>query len=239
MDDTRPRPIRRRSLHDELVERIRDMVLEGGLPAGQRVPEKDLCEQFGVSRTPLREALKVLASEGLLELMPNRGAVVTALTERDVEETFPVLASLELTAGELACRNITDRQIAAIRALQQQMAERFERGDWRACFRLNQQIHESLLAASGNGVLAATHRSIAVRLRGARYAADMSRERWKQAADRHEQILAALEARDGARLGTLLQSDLQNEAQAILEAIRAAATAEPDRQPGHHRAAMR
>lgn len=222
MSDIRPRPIRRRSLHDELVERIRNMVLEGSLPAGGRVPEKELCEQFEVSRTPLREALKVLASEGLLELMQNRGAVVTPLTARDVEETFPVLASLELTAGEMACRNIENDEIAAIRGLHRQMVERFRRGDRPGYFGIDQKIHESLVAASGNSVLAATHRSISARLQRARYAANISQERWKRAVEEHDQILAALEARNGKQLGALLKAHLENKAQAVLEALRAA-----------------
>ena len=91
-----------------MVERVRDLVLEGELAPGSRVPEKLLCEQFGISRTPLREALKVLASEGLLELLPNRGAVVTRLTARDVDEMFEVMGALEALSGELACGRMDD-----------------------------------------------------------------------------------------------------------------------------------
>jgi DNA-binding GntR family transcriptional regulator len=80
------------SLHGEILLRLRDYVVEGNIPEGARVPERQLCEMLGISRTPLREALKVLAAEGLIELLPNRGARVRQLSERDLEELFDVMA---------------------------------------------------------------------------------------------------------------------------------------------------
>src|SRR5689334_15276811 len=93
----------RGSLHERVIAGLRDMIVEGELAAGARIPERVLCERFAVSRTPLREALKALASEGLVELLPNRGARVTRLTEQDVEDMFQVMASLEALSGTLAC----------------------------------------------------------------------------------------------------------------------------------------
>ncbi|MEL7544592.1 MAG: GntR family transcriptional regulator, partial [Pseudomonadota bacterium] len=89
----------RRSLHDELIERMRALITDGSLTPGEKVPEKALCAQFGVSRTPLREALKVLAHEGLVELIPNRGATVARLTVEDLDEVFPIMGALEALAG--------------------------------------------------------------------------------------------------------------------------------------------
>ena len=79
-------PIERQSLHDAVTARIRDMIVDGAYLPGSRLPERVLCETLGISRTPLREALKVLASEGLLEIAPNRGARVAGLTADDVDE---------------------------------------------------------------------------------------------------------------------------------------------------------
>ena len=101
--------IKRPSLHEELTERLRDMIVEGVLVTGEKVPERELCEKFAVSRTPMREALKVLAAEGLLTLQPNRGAIVRAITLEELEEVFPLMGALEALAGELACKNITDK----------------------------------------------------------------------------------------------------------------------------------
>src|SRR5258705_12150710 len=100
------------SLHGEILLRLRDYVVEGNIPEGARVPERQLCAMLGISRTPLREALKVLAAEGLIELLPNRGARVRQLSERDLEELFDVMAVLESLSGRLACEAITDTQIA-------------------------------------------------------------------------------------------------------------------------------
>ena len=97
----------RQVIHDQLLEHLRDLVIEGELAAGARVPERLLCERFGVSRTPLREALKVLAAEGLIELSPNRGARIARPTAEDVAQALKVIGALEALAGELACARVT------------------------------------------------------------------------------------------------------------------------------------
>ena len=91
--------IRRPTLHEEVVDRIREMISQGELPVGTRVPEKELCAKFGISRTPLREALKVCANDGVITLLPNRGAWITQLTPEDVDELFPIMGSLEALSG--------------------------------------------------------------------------------------------------------------------------------------------
>lgn len=211
--------IPRASLHDQLTARLRDLILEGELIAGVRVPERELCERFGVSRTPLRESLKVLASEGLLELLPNRGAIVTALTEEDLDELFPVMGALEALAGELACARITEEQIAEVRALHYQMVLHHTRKELPAYFRLNQRIHELIMDAAGNATLSRMYRSLAGRIRRARYIANMSAARWAQAVKEHETILDALARRDGAGLALILKSHLQNKCETVKESL--------------------
>src|SRR5581483_869537 len=183
------------SLHDEILSRLRDHIVEGNIPEGGRVPERQLCEMLGISRTPLREALKVLASEGLVELLPHRGARVAQLSEQDVRDMFQVMGTLEALAGELACARLTEIELAEITALHYQRAELPD------YFRLNQAIHEAILEAARNPVLKATYQSLAGRIRRARYQANMSEARWRQAVEEHEAILRALSARDGAALG--------------------------------------
>lgn len=226
---TRPRepvlpgsePIQRRTLHDELLDRLRALIVDGELAPGSKVPEKTLCERFGVSRTPLREALKVLASEGLVTLTPNRGAMVSELTIEDLEEAFPVMGAFEGLSGEMACRNITDEEIAAIRQLHERMLAHYDAGTLGPYFRVNQEIHEMILDAARNRTLATLYRSLAGRIRGARYMANMSAARWAQAVAEHEQIIAALEARDGPALGKLLKSHLANKFETVKEALAA------------------
>ena len=214
-----PDLIRRRSLHDELVERRRELIVEGELEAGEKVPEKELCARFGVSRTPLREALKVLATEGLVTLTPNRGASVTPLTLKDLEEVFPVMGALESLAGELACATISDAEVARIRALHDDMVGCWRDRDRPGYFALNQAIHQAILEATGNPTLIAANRALSGRIRRARYLANMSDRRWSQAVREHEEILAALAARDAARLGRVLKRHLRNKLDTVRDWI--------------------
>ena len=202
--------IKRSSLHEELTDRLRDMIIEGVLEADQKVPERELCEKLGVSRTPMREALKVLAADGLLTLQPNRGARVRAITLEELEEVFPLMGALEALAGELACKNITDTQIQTVRKSHEAMLVCFKNSDMPGYFQHNQHIHEAILDAAGNQTLKETYRSLAVRVRRARYLANMSQKRWQTAVDEHEIILSALENRDGEKLGVILKLHLEN-----------------------------
>ncbi|MFC6636818.1 GntR family transcriptional regulator [Sulfitobacter sediminilitoris] len=198
--------ITRKSLHHELVDRLQTLIINAELAPGSKVPEKVLCDQFGVSRTPLREALKVLASDGLVRLEPNRGAWVTQVTEEEVEEVFPVLGALEALSGELACKHITDPEIEEVRALHDQMMQSYENRDLDAYFSINQKIHRAILLAARNRTLTTSCQALSLRMQRARYLANMTEGRWYDAVQEHEKILEFLIARDGANLAsTLLQ----------------------------------
>lgn len=212
-------PVERRLLHAGAVDRLRDMIVQGDLAPGERLNERVICEQLGISRTPLREAFKVLASEGLIELQPNRGAVVTALTLAAVKEIFQVMGALEALAGELACQNINDAQLNEIRALHYQMLVHHARNELKEYFRYNQLIHIKLVEASGNATLSSTYRNLNAHVRRARYMANLSRDRWDKAIAEHEDILAALAARDGAKLQRLLREHLGNKMTVVLAAM--------------------
>ena len=153
------------SLHDEILTRLRDHIVEGNIPDGGRVPERQLCEMLGISRTPLREALKVLAAEGLVELLPNRGARVRQLSEHDLGELFDVMGGLEGLAGRLACENITDAEIAEIERLHYEMYGFYLHRDMHGYFRVNQLIHQKIVEASRNATLLATYANFAGRIR--------------------------------------------------------------------------
>lgn len=215
-------PINRQTLHDEVVERVRGMILEGRLAAGERVQERALSELLGISRTPLREAFKVLAREGLIRLKPNRGATVTRLTVGEAGEMFEVMAALEALAGELACARIGADEIAEIRALHYQMLAHHARGERPEYFRLNQDIHRLIAETAGNETLSEMIAGLSGRLRSARYQANLSRERWDQAVAEHGEILAALEARDAVALAAVLRRHLRNKFEVVKATIEAA-----------------
>jgi DNA-binding GntR family transcriptional regulator len=208
-------PIARQNLHDEIVSSLRDSVVEGRLKAGERLNERFLCEQFGISRTPLREAFKVLAAEGLLTLLPNRGATVTPLTREDFDATVEVLAHLESLVGSKAAEHATQADIDRIGALHHEMKACFLRQDIASYFRLNQQIHLDLAMLSRNKVLFGTYASLNGKLKRYRYMANQNPERWRAAVEEHGHILDAFQARDGKRLAELLRLHLINKAESL------------------------
>lgn len=217
----RPETIKRPSLHEELVERLRNLVVEDALKPGEKVPEKELCERFGVSRTPLREALKVLASEGFVILQANRGARVAEVTRAELDNTFPLIAVLEQLAGELACRHLDPEGVAWIEARHAAMVAAYQARDRAAYFQANQDIHQALIRGAGNEVLEAHHRMLAARVRRARFMANLSDARWNQAIEEHEAMMAQLRARDGAGLGQIMKTHMINKHAALIKTLQA------------------
>jgi len=217
--------IMRKSLHHELVDRLQTLIINSELKPGSKVPEKQLCDQFGVSRTPLREALKVLASDGLVRLEPNRGAWVTQVTQEEVEEVFPVLGALEALSGKLACRHITDDEIEEVRALHAEMVASYERRDLDAYFSINQKIHRAILLAARNGTLATSCQALSLRMQRARYLANMSEGRWLSAVWEHEKILKYLVARDGPNLAATLLNHIEAKRASVVQWLRSQETA--------------
>ena len=204
------------SLHDEVLSRLRDVIVEGRLAPGARIPEKDLCAEIGVSRTPLREALKVLAAEGLVELLPNRGARVRQFTEEDVRDLFELLAALESAAGRLACVRITEAEIAAIERLHYDMYGHYMRRELPAYFRLNQTIHLAIVEAARSPALKESYESATARMRQFRYSANtMARDRWGEAMREHELIIDALRRRNGEELASILFVHLLKKYEAV------------------------
>lgn len=207
--------ITRPSLHSELLNRVRNLIVQGELPQGTKIPERELCERYGVSRTPMREALKVLAVDGLVWLEPNRGAWVSKVTIEELEEVFPVMGALEALSGELACEHITDAQINSVRQMHLEMLVHYKARDLTKYFQANQAIHEAILSAANNSELTTMYNALAARVRRARYLANMTDERWAKAVDEHEQILSALENRKGSQLAKILRKHLKSKFETV------------------------
>ncbi|MEM7461939.1 MAG: GntR family transcriptional regulator [Pseudomonadota bacterium] len=212
--------IARKSLHRELVDRLQLLITRNRLKPGSKIPEKDLCEQFGVSRTPLREALKVLATDGLVRLEQNRGAWVSNITVEEVEEVFPVLGALEALSGELACKNITENEVKAIRKLHDQLVRNYQDRNLDAYFKTNQKIHKAILLAARNKTLLNYWQTLTIRMQRARYLANMSDERWAEAVNEHELIMQFLERRNGPELAATLTEHMRNKQQSVLRWLR-------------------
>jgi DNA-binding GntR family transcriptional regulator len=224
VQETSVEKIQHKILYLEAANRIRELIEHGGLVAGEKISEKRLCEKFGISRTPLREALKVLTSEGLVEILPNRGARVSLLTLSDVEHTYDVMGALEGLAGETACRHLTDEELAHVCDLHEQMLGHYRRQELQAYFEANQQIHECILQASRNAILLEMYNNLSQRIKRIRYTMEMHEAFWRKAMNEHEEMIEALRDRDGKRLGDILRGHLSHK----LEAVNLAGVISPD-----------
>lgn len=208
--------IGRSALHEAVAAQLRDLITEGVLAPGARLNERVLCEHLHVSRTPLREACKGLAAEGLIQLLPNRGAVVTQLSAEDVAHTFELMGALEAANGELAAARATDDDIRAVSRLTREMKAAQVQQDLPSYYRLNKTIHDRICAAAGNPVLAETYRSTNARLQAFRFRSNLDRAKWKLAMKEHEAIAQALAARDARALGSLLREHLAHKRDIVL-----------------------
>lgn len=210
-----------------LAERLREMVIEGELAPGARLNERLLCDRLGASRTPLREALRVLAAEGLIELEPNRGATVVSLSRDDVRDSFELMGALEALSCELACQRISDAEVNEIKALTFEMLACHARGDLPAYYRRNRAIHDRINLAAGNLVLRHTYVTHNRRIQNLRFRSNFDADKWRLAAREHAQMVEALEARDGPRLAALLKEHLKRKGEAVLAGLVEAGTGAP------------
>ena len=193
------------------ANRLRKMIVAGELAPGQRISEREIGEHLdGLSRTPLREAFKILAAEGLVTLSPNRGATVTALSMADVEDAIELLVGLEGLAAEPACERITDQEIAEIESLHRQMHEAYRAEQLMPYFELNQAIHQRIVDAAQNRALARIYATECARIRRYRYAGNRRHERWDRAVAEHDQILETLKLRNGSLLREMLRAHHHN-----------------------------
>lgn len=220
-------PAKRPTLATQIVGQLRQMIYDGDLEPGSRLTEEELSQHFGVSRTPLREALKLLTSEGLITIEPNRGATVTQLSVAEIAETFPVMGVLEALAGELAAVHADDDDLAELRTIHDEIVRQYRKKDLKAYFTANQMFHERLVTAAHNQTLATHYHQLAGRVRRARYRANLSAKRWKQSVAEHQQIIAALEARDGATLAQVLRAHIDHKFETVRDAMQSPTSSEP------------
>lgn len=208
--------ISRNYLHDQVARRLRALIQSGEMKPHARLNESELAERFGISRTPLREAIKILATEGLLELHPNRGALVARFSESEIDDMLVVIASLEATAGELAARRITPDELAGIERLHARMAAAHAERNVADYFEINRLIHEAIVAASRNQTLAGIYGTLSGRIQKARFAAHKTAEQWAETMRDHDRMVELLRARDGEALARLMQAHVLSRKVAIV-----------------------
>ena len=205
-----PRQVSRAPMHVAVTERVRDLIVEGRMRPGERINENDLADFLGVSRTPLRDALKVLRDESLIVIEPHRGTYVSHLTVEHTAELFEALAGIERVCGELATRKITEEQLLWFAELHQQMFAFHGSDKLQDYFELNERIHRSYVSLSQNEILAEIHGKLIVGAKRARIAAIRSQERWDESVAEHKAIYTAVERRDAETTGRLIEQHVRH-----------------------------
>jgi DNA-binding GntR family transcriptional regulator len=213
--------LQRHSLHDQLVAKLREMILNCELRPGSALPEKMLCENFGVSRTPLREAFKVLGSEGLIELRPHRTPKITLIDPDEITAVFEVMVALERLVGLRAARLATAREIAAIDAMHAQLVTLHRDGSRAAYFRMNQAIHAEIARLNGNPVLQTMWAALTVKILRARSLANFDAKRWDESIDEHEHFMALLRAGDVEGFADALSEHMRRTGAAVCSVLAA------------------
>ncbi|MFM9879822.1 MAG: GntR family transcriptional regulator [Burkholderiaceae bacterium] len=208
------------SLHDEVANRLRDAIFAGAFAPGTFLDEAALAAQWDISRTPLREALKVLTAEGLVRHEPRRGCFVYQVTEQDLDDIFPVIALLEGRCAHEAARNASDAELLALETLHtrlQQHAKAKRIGDY---YETNYAIHEAIIALAGNRWLAMAIADLRKIVRLARLQQLRAPGRLEQSLSEHMAVFAALKARDSEGAEAAMRTHLLRQRAALRELAR-------------------
>ena len=204
-------------MHDDAATRLRDRIFSGELAPGSFLDEGVLCEELGISRTPLREALKVLTSESLVRHEPRRGSFVSEITDADLEEIFPVIALLEGRAAYEAAQKATDADLIVLEELHERLQYQAMQGDITAYYAANYAIHEALITLADNHWLAQVTDGLRKILKLARRQGLQAPQRMASSLHEHMAIFAAVKAKDGAGAQAAMKTHLLRQ----LEVLRA------------------
>ena len=209
-----------RVLSQQLLEALRDAILEGDLPPGHRLVEAEIAQQMGVSRAPVREAIRHLDQEGLVEIFPHRGAVIVGVSEEEFEALYEVRATIEAEAFIRACARITTEQCAVLRALVEEMGQHVEQGETPELIEKDLAFHRAILEVSGYTVLRRVWSSLdgIMRVRTMQAVArptNVARRFLERTVTSHLQLVEALEQNEPARAAELAREHILGVAREI------------------------
>jgi DNA-binding GntR family transcriptional regulator len=209
------------NLHEAIFQKLRLLLVEGKIAPGSKLNERELAESLHVSRTPIREAIRRLAADGLVELIANRGAIAVQLSLADVIHTFDVIADLEGFSGELAANNISDAALSELEALQYEMMASYARRDLSTYYKLNLRIHHLINQAANNPVLTKLFSQVNARIEALRFRSNQDGVKWEKAVEEHQEMLDALKARDPARMRKIMMTHVQNKRDVVIQLLKA------------------
>jgi DNA-binding GntR family transcriptional regulator len=208
--------IRATTLHQEIVSRIRKMVQKGTLVRGQKVNEKDLCESMGVSRTPVREALRQLTSEGLIQLIPHKGAFVSQPCIEEISDLFEVMSVLEGTCARLAATHMKERDLQKIETLHKELEAHYQNRDHEAYLKTNHVFHVFIQELTGNRVLNDVINGLRQKILLYRQRQLYQPERFDQSVQEHRNLLRAFRTRDPDSAESLMKHHLLMQCKALV-----------------------
>jgi len=213
-------PIKFRSLTDQLYEYLSKSIVEGKITSGERLVENDLCHQFGISRSPLRECFRILESEGLIDIHARKGTVVRELTPKDIEDVFPVRATLEGLAARLAAPNIGEREIDILKNLIIEMAKSLVNNDIRSYLHRNFDFHTLFIKASNNSILEKTLKNLGkglwLRIGFLYFQSPLGAA---ESNNTHRKIVKAFQKKDGYSAQKLVEGHIEHAKKQILISI--------------------
>lgn len=208
------------NLHEATFQTLKALLVEGKIVPGSKLNERELAERLNVSRTPIREAIRRLAADGLVELIANRGAIAVQLSIDDVIHTFDVIAELEGYSGELAAKNINDSTLSELEALQYEMMASYARRDLSSYYKLNLRIHRLINQAANNPVLATLFSQVNSRIEALRFRSNQDGVKWEKAVEEHQEMLDALKARDSARMRKVMITHVTNKRDVVVQLLK-------------------
>lgn len=208
-----------RAATEQVAAILRDRIIKGELAPLERIVERRLSAELNVSRTPVREALKLLEADGLIEINLHRGALVSEYRSEDAHNLFDVIATLEGLAAERLATRITPEGMQYLEDLHGAMLEHHRLGRTPDYFDLNTIIHDYIVGQSDNPVLVEMWERLMIRARRGRYLAIMDPERFQEAVDEHEALMRALRARDAREASKLWQQHLRNTGRTVANVL--------------------
>lgn len=216
----RRKPIERhQTLREKILETIRDAILKGTLKPGERVSEPELAERFGISRTPIREAFRQLESEGYLEVIPRKGAVVASLSARDVLEFYSIKSILEGYAARIAAEKLSEKEIERLEAINARLQQIAADGDIKTFFRVHNEFHDLFIKAAGNDKLGELINQLVLKFNRLRLASLAQPGRMEISVQEHRKIIEAFRKHDGEQADNLVRRTATIGAEVLIQSM--------------------
>ena len=208
-------PIQKKTLHEEIADNLREMIMSGELSEGDKIKENELCDLMGISKTPLREALRVLSAEGLIRLIPNRGSYVTTPTFEEIKEMFDVMSVLEGVCARTAVEKMSDRDLSKLEKLHQKLEKNFRRKDQKEYIHQNNLYHAFVQELAGNKTLNQIVNGLRQKILLYRFQSLNLPGRFEQSIQEHRDLIEAFRKKDSKKAETLMRRHLKTQCDAL------------------------